>query len=310
MRVQEHARKAELGELLIEIRIAVFLIARNRVPGVRGVHTDLMRAPREQAHLHERCAFPKELQGAKIRKSRLARRVHLHRALAAYSSIRAQRDINAAAPVLPMALEQCEIALFKLAFAEQRQTVCLQPARAGFARGRTQQPDRLAYGGEGFVQLASFPMRHRHPDAPCHRHPRHRRGGLAATGDDPVDPRCDLGVLEGAPGRFPDRALEHRRRDPGHDRRDRVAGVGPGKGGDVPVLHGRGCPFIAEHRPFVHRLEQVVLGPEGEVDGLHRDAGPLRDGFHRGAAIARFAEEGVCRCDDPRPGRVRPRLAR
>ena len=59
-------RKAKRGELAVEIRIAIFLIARDRMARVRRVHTNLMRATRVQADLHQSRALAKELQRMKF----------------------------------------------------------------------------------------------------------------------------------------------------------------------------------------------------------------------------------------------------
>ena len=53
----------------------------------------------------------------------------------------------------------------------------------------------------------------------------------------------------------------------------------------------------------MHLLQERVLGPEREVDGLHGHAGPLRDQGHRGAAVAELAEQVVRGIQDALPGR-------
>ena len=62
---------------------------------------------------------------------------------------------------------------------------------------------------------------------------------------------------------------------------------------EVPRLHLRWKLVVAEDRAFVHRLEQVVLGVEREVQRLHGDAGALSDRVHRRGAIPVAAEQLV-----------------
>src|SRR5580704_15353887 len=53
VRVQEHAPEAERAQLLVEGRIAVLVIPRNGMSGVRGMYPGLVGATGAQRHLHE-----------------------------------------------------------------------------------------------------------------------------------------------------------------------------------------------------------------------------------------------------------------
>ena len=52
-RVQEHALQTQLPHGLVEAGVTVLLVARHRVPGVLGVHADLVRAAGLERHLQE-----------------------------------------------------------------------------------------------------------------------------------------------------------------------------------------------------------------------------------------------------------------
>ena len=47
VRMQEQPLQLEAAHLLVEPGIAVLFIARHRMPGVRRMHPDLVRAPRQ-----------------------------------------------------------------------------------------------------------------------------------------------------------------------------------------------------------------------------------------------------------------------
>ncbi len=113
MRVQEHAFKAQRDELPIEIGITVFCIARNDMAGVRGMHANLMRAAGVQQHFHERRALAEELNGAKFRERRFARRMRPHGALAADAGVGAQGHVNARAPMRPVPLDERKVTLLE-----------------------------------------------------------------------------------------------------------------------------------------------------------------------------------------------------
>jgi hypothetical protein len=66
VRVQEQAPQAKRAQLVVELLIPVFLVARHRVSGVGGVHANLVRAASQQARFQQRRQLTKELHHMKL----------------------------------------------------------------------------------------------------------------------------------------------------------------------------------------------------------------------------------------------------
>jgi hypothetical protein len=113
VRMQKQTLHAKAPHLLVEFTVAVFVIACNRVPGIRGMHTDLMRTPGKQAHFQQRRQIAEELHHAKLAGCLLATGVHHYRTFAADTGVRAQRRFNALSSKLPLAAHQHQITLVK-----------------------------------------------------------------------------------------------------------------------------------------------------------------------------------------------------
>ena len=102
--------------------------------------------------------------------------------------------------------------------------------------------------------------------------------------------------------------------DAGRDRRvalgepaDRGPPVAGAEHGGVPRLGGRGPRVVlAEDRQLVAGLQELGLGVEGEVHGLHGDAGLGGDVGHPGPGVAAAGEDPLGGVDHPQPGGTCP----
>jgi hypothetical protein len=119
--VQEHAlegaaRVVCLLKLLVQGKIAVFLVTCNREAARGQVHADLVRAPGLELGFQQGKAFPLAQQvehGMRF----LAAGLHHHAALAVRSRVFMQRQLDVLARIGPVAAHQGQVALVGTAFA-------------------------------------------------------------------------------------------------------------------------------------------------------------------------------------------------
>src|SRR5690606_30453105 len=76
------ALQAERRELRVELAVAIALVARERMPGMRGVHADLMRAARRDDDLDEGRDLPVALEQPEVAARGLTVGVDAHARLA------------------------------------------------------------------------------------------------------------------------------------------------------------------------------------------------------------------------------------
>ena len=117
--MQEHAPESGFFHRRVEGLITILLIARDGVPSVRGVHTNLVRAPGMQGDFQQRRFIAEHLDRSELADRFLARRMHLHRALTAHASVREQSFFYLGVPEIPVTFDEREIALVHLPFTHQ-----------------------------------------------------------------------------------------------------------------------------------------------------------------------------------------------
>ncbi len=122
--MQEQPLQPHPAHVLIEALLPVFLVARQRMLDVLGVHADLMRAPGEQRHLGQ-ARIGEDVDDMEPRQRRLAVLGDAHHALPALQNRFAQRRVHVETGLVRVPLEQGEILLGGLVFADQ----LLQPGQ-------------------------------------------------------------------------------------------------------------------------------------------------------------------------------------
>jgi hypothetical protein len=102
--------------------------------------------------------------------------------------------------------------------------------------------------------------------------------------------------------------------DPGRDRREAL-GEAPDRGEPVAGVEHRGVPrlggrgpgvILAQHSQLIAGLQELGLGVEGEVHGLHGDPGFRGDVGHPSPGVPAAGEDPLCGADHPQPGRAGP----
>ena len=127
--MQEHAFEPLFLQASVQVEVAIFVVARNRVPLAGQVHADLVRAPGLDGHLQQahgrqpqqglgrqRAANAHQRDGAHA--VRIIGRGHPHAAFAVGLQVFVQRQINHLVVGRPGALDQGQVGLAGLALAE------------------------------------------------------------------------------------------------------------------------------------------------------------------------------------------------
>ncbi len=117
--MQEGAAQSVASELGVAFAITIFVVAEQRMAGVRGVNPDLMRSSRRNIDFHESCELPEELHRLEDTDRRLAAAGNTHVPLAVFATVGRQRRIDPLGPQLPTAGDQREIGLVQSALADQ-----------------------------------------------------------------------------------------------------------------------------------------------------------------------------------------------